>query len=80
MVCAFEERSFILDVKCWNCGMDYAVIINKEDLLDWAVGEGSIQDIFHYLTAGERELLLSNTCGNCFDALYGAESELDNDD
>lgn len=80
MVCAVEERSFILDVKCWRCDVDYAVILNKEDLLEWTVGEGYIQDIFHYLTAGERELILSNTCGNCFDALYRAESELDNDD
>lgn len=80
MVCAVEDRSFVLDIKCWRCGIDHIIILNKEDLLDWTAGEGYIQDIFDYLSNGERELLLSNTCGDCFDALFRAESELDNDD
>lgn len=79
MVCATEDRSFVLDIKCWKCYQHYIVIVNKEDLLDWTSGSGYIQDIFDYLTCNERELLLSQTCGTCFDVLYALESELDND-
>jgi len=79
MVCAFEDRSFVLDVECWRCNTVYAVILDKEDLLDWTAGAGSIEDILYYLTAGERELLLSNTCDTCFDALFRSESDLDSE-
>lgn len=80
MVCATQDRSFIIDIRCWRCGLDHVVILNKEDLLDWTSGVGYIEDIFDYLNANERELLLSNTCGKCFDALCKIESELDNND
>ena len=77
MVAAVHDRSFILDAKCWRCGSVTLIILNKEDLLDWLSGSGSIEDIFDYLSANERELLLSNTCGHCFDSLF---KHLDNDD
>jgi hypothetical protein len=79
MVCAVDERSFILDAQCWRCDVVYSIILNKEDLLDWTAGAGSIENILYYLTAGERELLLSNTCDTCFDALFRSESDLDSE-
>jgi hypothetical protein len=77
MVAAIKDRSFILDVECYYCGNIYSVILNKEDLLDWASGSGPIEKILHYLSANERELLISNTCGKCFDKLF---PPLDNDE
>ena len=77
MVAAVENRSFILDAQCWRCGSTTLIILNKEDLVDWMSGSGPIEKILHYLSANERELLISNTCGSCFDSLF---EPLDNDD
>ena len=77
MVAAVENRSFVMEMACVYCGTAYSIILNKEDLVDWISGEGYIQDIFHYLSPSERELLISNTCGSCFDSLF---EPLDSDD
>ena len=77
MVCVVENRSFVMDIQCWRCGCVHCIILNREDLVDWTSGSGYVQDIFHYLSENERELLISNTCGSCFDSLF---SPLDNVD
>jgi hypothetical protein len=77
MVAAYQDRCFVLDVECWRCGKITCVIVNKEDLVDWTVGSGPIEEILYYLSDNERELILSNTCGPCFDSLFNA---LDNQD
>jgi hypothetical protein len=43
---------------------------NREDMVSWLSGSGYIQDIMDYLTPAERELLISGTCGKCFDTLF----------
>lgn len=70
MVAAVDDRSYIVDAKCLHCGIVTCIILNKEDLLDWLAGSGPIEYILDYLSANERELLISNTCGSCFDSLF----------
>lgn len=70
MVAAVENRSFVMDIACVRCSTAYSIILNREDLVDWLSGSGAIQDILYYLSDGERELLLSNTCGSCFDEMF----------
>jgi hypothetical protein len=58
--------------------MRYATIFyNREDMVDWLSGSLPIQDAMPYLTIGERELLISGTCNDCFDILFPS---LDNDE
>lgn len=70
MVAAVENRSYILDVQCWHCRNIYSIILNKEDFYDWMRGSRAIENILYYLSKGERELLISNTCDSCFDSLF----------
>lgn len=70
MVAAVENRSFIMDVRCWKCSDIYSIIMNKDDFMDWLSGSAPIDKIMHYLSNDERELLISNTCGSCFDSLF----------
>jgi len=70
MVAAYQDRSFVLDVECNICGVITYLILNKEDLVDWMSGSAPIEKILYYLSANERELLISNTCGKCFDNLF----------
>ena len=76
MVCAVNSDS-ISHVRCKMCGMIYTIMYNRSDMIDWLSGQGFIQDIMPYLSDSERELLLSNTCGECFDKLF---PPLDNDE
>ena len=34
-----------------------------------------IQDVLYYLTEDARELLISRTCGECWDELFGVDEE-----
>ena len=77
MVAITNDRSMLLDAQCWHCGRVFTLWVNPEDLLDWTAGSGPIDKMLPYLNAGERELLISNTCSDCFDSLF---PPLDSDD
>lgn len=59
-----------VDVCCIQCGKINKILFNKEDMEKWRQGQGSIQNILNYLSASERELLLSQICGECFDKMF----------
>ena len=46
-----------------------ASLVKTADMQAWEDGK-FIQDAMPYLTAGERELLISATCGDCFDKFF----------
>lgn len=66
-----------VDIQCHVCHRWYNILVNRADLEDWLSGSLSIQDALDYLAPRERELLLSQTCGDCFDEMF---PPLDNDD
>jgi hypothetical protein len=51
-----------------DCKKKYTFYISKADYWDWTHGE-LVQYAFPYLTDGERELLISQTCDVCWDTL-----------
>lgn len=65
----------VYDVQCKHCGVVYQLIADREDVERWLSGEGYIQDILHYLTASERELLISGTCDNCWKGMFGEDDD-----
>ena len=77
MVAAVNGLDDHCTVQCRLCDNVYAIIYNREDMVDWLTGSKFIQDAMWYLSAGERELLISNTCSDCFDKLF--PPDLDND-
>ena len=58
---------------CEICEKEYEINARKVDWERWDNNEDSIQNCFPYLSADERELILSGICGKCFDALFGDE-------
>ena len=64
-----------INVECWNCSDEHIISVEQSDHEDWQNGE-LIQDALYYLTDDERELLMSATCGECWDILFG-EDETD---
>ena len=59
----------IIVVVCQMCRRKFDIEVNLEDVHSWMDGE-LIQDALPYLSAGERELLISHTCDDCWTVLF----------
>lgn len=70
------SRNQAIHVQCDICGGEHALWVRPSD---WAkFGRPiapHIQNLFPYLSAAERELLLSKTCGDCFDRMWAPALE-----
>lgn len=53
---------------CHFCGTTHTMTVCIDDYFDWQDGE-LIQRAMPYLTPGERELLKSQTCQDCWDKM-----------
>lgn len=59
--------------KCWRCRKSFVIRCWRKDYDSWKSGEQLLQEAFYYLSDGNRELLLSNTCDDCWNELFGSE-------
>jgi len=59
-------------VNCIQCHQPQHIEARTADLDAWIGGE-LIQVAMPYLTADEREILISGVCGTCFDNMFGGE-------
>ena len=55
-----------------KCNDQVEMKVNIDDVTAWENGK-LIQDAMPYLTPDEREVLISGTCGPCFDRMFGGE-------
>ena len=58
--------------RCPFCGRGNEVEVNEMDYLDWEGGELA-QVAFPYLSAEEREMLISGICPTCWDKMFGGD-------
>ena len=65
----------VYDVQCRQCGVVYNILANRDDIQAWLSGSGYIQDILGYLSAAERELLISGTCDVCWKFMFGSDED-----
>jgi hypothetical protein len=63
-----------LRIKCLLCNNVYILKVFAINYNDWKCGRKA-QDAFPYLTPGERELIISKTCENCFNMLTEEEEK-----
>ena len=61
-----------MTITCGMCSAEHVILVNPEDILAWQCGD-YIQDVLAYLTAAERELLISQTCDSCWKSMYGED-------
>ena len=57
-------------VVCNNCRKEYNIMADRQDMEAWLSGDKYIQDALSYLSASERELLLTQTCNDCFEKMF----------
>ena len=74
-----NKREYIVMTLCPFCGEMHEVPVNEDDYWDWQDGT-SVQDAFPYLTADEREMLISGICPKCWDKTFGDDEEEDEPD
>ena len=66
-----HQRNQFLTPRCGQCGTIVALRVDPEDVERWRSGV-FVQDAFAdesgvpYLSAAEREMLISATCGGCY--------------
>lgn len=66
-----DNRNYEIKVTCIHCKREFTVKVRVEDYIKFDMpNRPMIQDIFPYLTAGERELLLTQTCQECWDNMF----------
>ena len=69
------KNPMTLEVDCRMCGKTVNLVIEQEDFKKFKNREGAVQDIFPYLNADEREMLISGICSNCWEKLFNNHKE-----
>lgn len=57
-------------VDCAVCHKQYILPISAAQVTAWRNGNALVQHVFSQLSADERELLMTKTCGTCFDRIF----------
>ena len=71
-----KERFVTVTAKCGLCGKEVPLKLTVESVEEYySPNRRCVQDIFPYLTAEERELLISHTCGECWDKMFSFEDD-----
>lgn len=70
----YKEISVV--TRCPFCGKAHFTEMNEMDYLDWQDG-ALIQDVMPYLSAQEREHLISGICEDCWNKMF---SDMDSED
>lgn len=65
----------VIPVQCRACGGQHKIAVDFDAFVAWKGGELLIQDALPELSADERELLISGTCGVCWDGWFGPEND-----
>ena len=61
-------------LQCPFCGQPHTVNVDIIDYFNWIDGELA-QNVFTYLTATEREQLISGICPECQKGIFGESEE-----
>ena len=68
------NKNFTVVTYCPFCGRPNEIEVNKADFLRWKDGELA-QVAFPYLSAEDREMLISGICPECWNGMFGDEDE-----
>ena len=60
---------------CPFCGHAHEVAVNEDDYFSWMFDGDLVQTAFPYLSANEREMLISGICPTCWNKTFAGEDE-----
>lgn len=70
-----DDQTIQVGVFCPFCKLSDIVEVNVIDYDRWVAGELLCQDAFPYLSDDEREQLITGTCADCWNNLFGENIE-----
>ena len=65
-------KEVCVSLQCPFCGRGHEVEVNEADYWDWDDGM-MVQDAFPYLSADEREMLITGICPTCWNKTFGGD-------
>lgn len=74
-----NKKEYIIITTCPFCGCINEVAVNEDDYWDWQDG-ALVQDAFPYLSADEREMLISGICPDCWERTFGDDEDEEKED
>lgn len=69
-----KEDLLTIVAVCRRCRQDESIDVGIMDYALWK-GGAYIQEAMPYLTADQREILMSGTCGGCFDRMFAIQED-----
>lgn len=60
-----------IECTCPFCGETHIVVVDTIDYIAWENGNVLAQNAFPYLSADEREMLISGICPQCWEKTFG---------
>ena len=69
-----NNKEVTIITACPFCGHANEIEVNEADYWDWQDGE-LVQNAFPYLSADEREMLISGICPKCWAKTFGEEEK-----
>jgi hypothetical protein len=63
-----------LSISCPFCGNKNTVMVESQDYADWRNGKLA-QDAFDYLSADDREIIISGVCPTCWSQTFGDDED-----
>lgn len=70
MMSTFEDYAVTITGVCPFCGKEWSIAVSALDVAAWQEG-ALVQNAFPYLSAEERELLISGICADCQKKVFG---------
>jgi len=67
-----SDEKMVVVFDCGRCFETQHITVGAADLRNWEQGE-LIQNAMPYLSADEREIMISGICGTCFDNMFAGE-------
>lgn len=70
-----NKKECLIRTVCPFCGHAHEVAVNEDDYFSWRFDGGLVQSAFPYLSADEREMLISGICPTCWEKTFANEKE-----
>lgn len=72
-------KDMTLSTTCPICKTETEIAVSASDYLEWVEGK-SAQDAFPYLSANEREAIISGICSKCWDNMFSTDDANEEDE
>jgi hypothetical protein len=59
-----------VSVNCRTCDIEKQFDVNTANYYEWLDRKMFAQDAFPHLDPADREMFISQTCGNCWDSMF----------